>query len=211
MPPREPIWRPAALASSVSGRTPMARMTRSAGKLAPLSATTIKRPSAPSSMRASPSPRWSCTPFAIRCSVSGTATSGSSGGMTCGSFSRTVTESPRWIRFSTISKPINPPPTTTAVLARRSAIQERIRRESGMLRTAKTPGRSTPGSCGRIGAAPGDMTNASYRSVRLLPVRRSRTLPVPPPVNQRLGVRCTSFAVRGTSRATRPTTFAHRQ
>ena len=63
----------------------------------------------------------------------------------------------------------------TAVLARRSAIQARIRRESGMLRTAKTPGRSTPGSGGRIGAAPGDRTNASYRSVRVIPVWRSRT------------------------------------
>ena len=49
--------------------------------------------------------------------MSGTAISGSSGGMTCGSFSSTVTDSSRWIRFSTISKPMNPPPTTTAVLA----------------------------------------------------------------------------------------------
>ena len=93
--------------------------------------------------------------------MSGTAISGSSGGITWGNFSKIATDSSRWIKFSTISKPMNPPPTTTADLASRSAIHERIRRESGMLRTAKTPGRSTPGSGGRIGAAPGDSTSAS--------------------------------------------------
>ena len=51
---------------------------------------------------------------------------------------------------------MNPPPTTTAVLALWSAIHERMRRESGIVRTAKMPGKSTPGSSGRIGAAPGD-------------------------------------------------------
>jgi len=34
--------------------------------------------------------------------------------MTWSSFSISVTSSSRWTRFSTISRPMNPPPTTTA-------------------------------------------------------------------------------------------------
>ena len=71
---------------------------------------------------------------------------------------------------------MNPPPTMTAAAADRSLIHERMRRESGMLRTANTPGRSTPGNDGRMGAAPGDKTSASYRSIRLSPECTSRAV-----------------------------------
>jgi hypothetical protein len=73
---------------------------------------------------------------------------------------------------------MNPPPTTTArcgfstvwnpvylsipvlpVWSRSSHC--RIARASGTVRTEKMPGRSMPGSGGRIGAAPGDSTSLS--------------------------------------------------
>ncbi len=41
---------------------------------------------------------------------------------------------------------------------------------SGTVRTEKIPGRSMPGSGGRIGAAPGDSTSLSYFSVVTSPV-----------------------------------------
>ena len=37
--------------------------------------------------------------------------------MTCGPVWTSVTSSPRWFRFSAISRPMKPPPTTTARLA----------------------------------------------------------------------------------------------
>ncbi len=98
--------------------------------------------------------------------------------MTWSSFSTSVTSSPRWTKFSTISRPMNPPPTTTA----RSGFvttccpvyesipewggsfcwsHSRIVRASGTVRTEKIPGRSMPGSGGRIGAAPGERTSLS--------------------------------------------------
>ena len=98
--------------------------------------------------------------------------------MTWSSFSMSVTSSPRWAKFSTISRPMNPPPTTTArfgFVTTWSPVYEsspvrvsvprsshfRMVRASGTVLTEKIPGRSMPGSGGRIGAAPGDSTSLS--------------------------------------------------
>ena len=65
-----------------------------------------------------------------------------------GSFSSTVISRPECARFSAISRPMKPPPTTSArrVLAPRPARSTRESvAKSGMLRTANTPVRSTPG------------------------------------------------------------------
>ncbi len=125
---------------------------------------------------ASPSARW--TPFFSRWRSTRRAHSGSSGAMTWSSISTSVTSRPRWTRFSAISRPMYPPPTTTArfglcsdwspvdwyssarSLAPRSS-HSRICRASGTVRTEKIPGRSIPGSGGRIGAAPGESTSLS--------------------------------------------------
>ena len=48
-----------------------------------------------------------------------------------------------------------------ADLPRRSSIQARIWPASGTVRTPKIPGRSMPGSGGRMGAAPGEITSLS--------------------------------------------------
>ncbi len=73
---------------------------------------------------------------------------------------------------------MNPPPTTTARIglvtvwnpvyesipvrpATSRCSHSRIWRASGTVRTEKIPGRSMPGSGGRIGAAPGESTSLS--------------------------------------------------
>ena len=48
-----------------------------------------------------------------------------------------------------------------ADLPRRSSIQARIWAASGTVLTPKIPGRSIPGSGGRMGAAPGESTSLS--------------------------------------------------
>ena len=126
------------------GRTPIARITRSASSRAPDSAITTSPPVVTASISARPSSMCSRTPLASRCCMIGAAISGSSGGITCRSFSSTVTPRPRRIRFSTISSPMKPPPTTTAVLAPRSAIQARIRRVSGNAPHGKHAGQVDP-------------------------------------------------------------------
>ena len=82
------------------------------------------------------------------------------------------------MRFSAISSPMNPPPTTTArrCLLRACApvyesrpgssvrlpwTHSRTAAASGTVRTGKMPGRSMPGSGGRMGAAPGESTSLS--------------------------------------------------
>jgi hypothetical protein len=80
---------------------------------------------------------------------------------TCGVFSTMVTLRPRARRFSAISRPMKPPPTTQTLAARWLAIQSRTRRVSGMVRMAKMPGRSIPGTGGRMGEAPGARIRAS--------------------------------------------------
>ena len=98
--------------------------------------------------------------------------------MTWFSFSTRVTSRPRWAKFSTISRPMNPPPTTTArfgfvttwwpvyesipvFVSSPRCSHSRMVRASGTVRTEKIPGRSMPGSGGRIGAAPGERTSLS--------------------------------------------------
>ena len=98
--------------------------------------------------------------------------------MTWLSFSMSVTSSPRCAKFSTISRPMNPPPTTTARLGLVTVwnpvyesipvfassprwSHARMTRASGTVLTEKIPGESMPGSGGRMGAAPGDSTSVS--------------------------------------------------
>ena len=62
---------------------------------------------------------------------------------------------PRATKFSAISNPINPPPTTTALRGFRVSIQWRISLLSGIERRVKMPAKLTSGSGGFTGVAPG--------------------------------------------------------
>ena len=63
---------------------------------------------------------------------------------------------PSFYQFSAISMPMNPPPTTTALLGFSVSTKPLIRSESGMERRLKTLSRSMPLRCGFMGSAPGD-------------------------------------------------------
>jgi len=175
IPPRFPSSSPASLASPTSGRTPMERITKSAGIEPPSRVLTTTAPSSARSKPATASPSRKETPLAERRAATGSAISGSKGGKTCGRSSTSVIERPRRTRFSTISRPMKPPPTTTARAASRSTIHWRMRRLSGMVRSTKIPGRSMPGRSGLTGEAPGASTSASYLSRYFLPERSSTT------------------------------------
>ena len=130
------------------------------------------------SKEATPSPSTICTPFRRIRSAAIRPNSGSNGANTWSAISITVVSKPAWARFSAVSNPMNPPPTTTACFAGFTvwnpeytsipvrklvprAIHSRIARASGTVRTSKIPGRSIPGIGGRTVAAPGESTSAS--------------------------------------------------
>ena len=195
MPPRSPSCTPAIVASVVSGRTPRATITRSAGWEAPERVVTSRDSSSCCANDATPSPSTTCTPCISRASLTRLAYSTSRGMSTWSASSMTVTSKPRWARFSAISRPMNPPPTTTAWRAGRTvwkpeyrsmparklvprSIHSRMARASGTVRTEKTPGRSIPGIGGWTEAAPGARTRVSYDSVLSAPVATSRSCTV---------------------------------
>src|SRR6516162_7414643 len=95
-----------------------------------------------------------------RCSATGVVISLSKGGSTWSCNSTTVVVTPRRTRFSTSSRPMNPAPTTTACRTPWSSFAW-MRSMSCKFRSVKTPGRSMPGSGGRIGAAPGARISVS--------------------------------------------------
>ena len=64
-----------------------------------------------------PSERISSTPFARILFCANAATSLSKGARIWSDSSTSIVFNPAWIKFSAISTPINPPPTTTAFLA----------------------------------------------------------------------------------------------
>ena len=120
------------------------------------------------------------------------AMSRSSGARSWSSISTRVTSNPRCTRFSAVSRPMKPPPMTTArvlgftvwkpaylsIPVRNSeprSIHSRIARASGTVRTWKIPGRSIPGKGGRTDSAPGDSTSLSYDSLVTSPVSTSRS------------------------------------
>ena len=153
---------------------------------------TFNAPPSAFSKAATPSLRASLTPWRSRWPSTTRAISTSSGARIWSAISTRVTSNPRWIRFSAVSTPMKPPPTTTARVlgrivwnpeyrympARNSepfSSHSRIARASGTVRSWKIPGRSIPGKGGRIDLAPGDNTSLSYDSVVTLPVATSRS------------------------------------
>lgn len=72
---------------------------------------------------------------------------------------------PAWCKFSAISKPINPPPTTTACFGLVSVTIYFILSESGIVLNTYTRSELIPGIGGLMGSAPGDNINLSYDSV----------------------------------------------
>ena len=152
MPPRGPAARPAAVARPVSGRTPIAATTTSAGSRSP-----VERVTSSSPIAVTAAPRWSEALARRMRRWTGSTISGSSGAITWSVASTMAVATPRWTRFSAISRPMNPPPITTAVFASRTAstmasVSSTLRNESA---------RSMPGIGGRTGEAPGERISAS--------------------------------------------------
>ena len=155
-PPFEPINKPAFFANEISGRTPIAKMTSSAGISLPSAKTTefsvIELALVASS---------SSTPLLRSSSASKDAISGSNGASTCGAASMIVVLIPRCTKFSAISRPINPPPITTALFGAFST-RFTIASTSSIVRNVKAC--STPSIGGIIGVAPVLSTSLSYAS-----------------------------------------------
>jgi len=157
MPPRAPSSRPAASASPVSGRTPIAATTSEAGSVSPVDKTTE---SAPTSV--TDAPVSTRTPCRARCFSTSAASSTSKGARSWSASSTIVTLSPRSVRFSASSTPMKPPPMITAVGSGPDAAASTaaaILSVSPMLRRVRA--REAPGIGGTNGAAPGASTRAS--------------------------------------------------
>ena len=83
------------------------------------------------------------------------------GAITWSAISTTVTSAPASWRFSAISRPMKPPPMTTARFTSRLPIYCFMASVSLTLRRVKIPSRSMPGSGGFTGDAPGDSSSLS--------------------------------------------------
>lgn len=83
------------------------------------------------------------------------------GAITCRCFSTTVTWIPWWVRFSIISRPMKPPPTTTALRGALLWMNVCSRSVSSTVRRVNTRADSTPGRAGRSGLAPGERSSLS--------------------------------------------------
>mmetsp|Transcript_6847 Transcript_6847/g.20836 ORF Transcript_6847/g.20836 Transcript_6847/m.20836 type:complete len:268 (+) Transcript_6847:1408-2211(+) len=172
IPPRAPSSTPAALAMSVSGRTPSPRMTTSAPMRLPSPApprtTSEPRPLVGASNALIGELSSTLTPSASIFCWSIEAISGSKGPRSWGSASTMVVSMPSLWSCSAISMPMKPPPATTAVLAMEAVpppeIHEIMRSMSSRLRRARFPSRLMPGIGGRNGLAPSESTSSSYFS-----------------------------------------------
>ena len=153
MPFLVPTFKPAAFAKETSGRTPIAKIIKSAGSSTPFAKTTDL-----SVMLFALVPRCSFTPCERISLATKVAISGSNGANTWFAASTTQVSIPRWIKFSAISTPIKPPPITTAFLGFRFTC-ETIRSTSSTVRSVNAL--STPGIGGTIGEAPGLKINLS--------------------------------------------------
>ena len=158
--PRAPNSSPAALARPLSGETPMARMTISAAMAGPTSTFVTTCPSF-SSKPVTAQPSRSATPPARNLAWTKAAMSASSGLKSCSIFSTMVTFAPRSARFSAISSPMKPPPTTVAEAGRCSSTNSRMKSASSTVRRVKMFFPSMPGSGGTTGRAPGESTSLS--------------------------------------------------
>ncbi len=146
IPPRAPISRPAVFASVVSGLTPIARITTSAGYVLP---DVVFTSSAPPSFCSKPvtlvaeGQRDAVPLHVLR--GRGPRSRGRAGARSCCSLWRTVTSKPAWTRFSAVSRPMNPPPTTTARRRRAARTGSPSTGTSRRGNDGPAP-RSTPGS-----------------------------------------------------------------
>ena len=82
-------------------------------------------------------------------------------GMIWSAMSMTVTARPFCIRFSATSRPMKPPPATTARLAPVCSRYSRSSMASCGVRMVKTPGNETPGNSGTMEEAPQAMMHSS--------------------------------------------------
>ena len=108
------ISRPVSVSQAVLGRTPTLSTTRSAGRVPAAVRTPVAAPSAVR-ISATFTPVSTRSPASCSCLRAKAAISGSSTlGMIWPAISATVTDTFFSIRFSAISRPMKPPPTTTA-------------------------------------------------------------------------------------------------
>ena len=82
-------------------------------------------------------------------------------GSTWGAKSTTVTWMPMPWRFSASSRPMKPPPTTTAFFTPLSLAQARVATASSGVRMVNTPSSAVPSTGGTTGEAPVAMTSLS--------------------------------------------------
>ena len=132
-PPLLPSRQPAFSAISVLPFTPAAMMTRSASSARPSERTTPSARPSPV-ISATPTPVRTLTPQRSSSPIRTSENSGSMLLMSWGSFSTSVTSSPRARRFSALSSPMKPPPITTA-LRMPSVSRAMIRSASGTVKT----------------------------------------------------------------------------
>ena len=160
MPPVSPIVSSAARARFVSGRTPIDRMTISAGTDCPFLKITFS-PFPSLSKEATACSRYRFTPFSIKCWWTSEAMEKSMGAITWFPISTIETFAPCACRFSAISSPINPAPMTTALRGAWVLIYSLIRSVSATFLNVKIPFRSIPGRGGRTGEAPVEISSLS--------------------------------------------------
>ena len=92
--------------------------------------------------------------------------------------STTVTFMPSFCRFSAISRPMKPPPATTARAQPLSCTYFFRSAASSGVRMVNTPGSVAPSIRGTMALAPVATTQASYSYVSVSPVRRLRAVAV---------------------------------
>ena len=156
----KPNSKPASAARELSGSTPMDSITIS-DRIGSSASIFVTIPLVLSSNPATDFPSSSWMPLLFMWACTKLAISASSWLSSCVCFSTNVTAIPRAARFSAISTPIKPPPTTTAVFGFCRLAASWIRKVSSTVRSVKTCGLSIPGSRGRIGLAPGERISLS--------------------------------------------------
>ena len=144
-------------ARPVSGRTPMRPPRRP-----PAAARRSQRVTSSAPIAVTAAPRWSEALARRMRRWTGSTISGSSGAITWSVASTMAVARPRWTRFSAISRPMNPPPMTTAVLrVLRTAATMRVR----VLDVAQRERALDAGDrAAAPGEAPGERISASYGS-----------------------------------------------
>ena len=162
MAPLIPVSRPASDARWDSGTTPRATTAMSASSVRPLLRFTLRGPSVTNPVTASDS--RSLIPLALRQWCTSAAMSLSSGGRTWSGRWTSVTSTPIPARFSATSRPMYPPPATTALRGLLAVTKSRMANVSSTVRMVITLGSSVPDISGIRGFAPGDRIRTSYGS-----------------------------------------------